>query len=71
IHRIVYMSNMKFESLQKSGIEVVERVKIPDELIPQDARVEMDAKRAAGYYSPDGIVDINELALPKGRGLDE
>jgi GTP cyclohydrolase II len=71
IHRFVSMSNMKFDSLQKSGIEVVERVKIPDDLIPQDARVEMDAKRAAGYYSPDGIIDINELAQPKGRGLDE
>lgn len=71
IHRFVSMSNMKFESLQKSGIEVVERVKIPDDLIPQDAQVEMDAKRAAGYYSPDGILDINELAQPKGRGLHE
>ena len=71
IHRFVSMSNMKFDSLQKSGIDVVERVKIPDELIPHDAKVEMDAKCAAGYYSPDGIVDINELAQPKGRGLHE
>lgn len=71
IHRFVSMSNMKFESLQKSGIEVVERVKIPDDLIPPDAQVEMNAKRAAGYYSPDRIVDINELAQTKGRDLDE
>lgn len=71
IDRFVSMSNMKFDSLQRSGIEVKERVKIPDELIPPDASVEMDAKRAAGYYSPDGIVDINELAKAKGRGLDE
>jgi len=71
IQRFVSMSNMKFESLQKSGIEVVERVKIPDELIPPDAKVEMDAKRAAGYYSPDRILDINDLAQTKGRGLHE
>ena len=71
IQRFVSMSNMKYESLQKSGIEVVERVKIPDDLIPPDANVEMDAKRAAGYYSPDRIIDINELAQTKGRGLDE
>ena len=71
IDRFVSMSNMKFDSLQRSGITVKERVKIPDELIPPDASVEMDAKRAAGYYSPDGIVDINELAKPKGRGLNE
>lgn len=71
IHRFVSMSNMKFDSLQKSGIEVVERVKIPDELIPMDAKVEMDAKRAAGYYSPDRILDINDLAQTKGRSLHE
>lgn len=71
IQRFVSMSNMKFEALQNSGIEVVERVKIPDDLIPPDAKVEMDAKRAAGYYSPDRIIDINELAQPKGRGLHE
>lgn len=71
IHRFVSMSNMKYESLQRSGIEVVERVTIPDELIPPDAKVEMDAKRAAGYYSPDRIIDINELAKTKGRDLNE
>jgi GTP cyclohydrolase II len=71
IHRFVSMSNMKFDSLQKSGINVIERVKIPDELVPPDAQVEMSAKRAAGYYSPDRIVDINELAETKGRELHE
>ncbi len=65
------MSNMKFDALQRAGINVVERVKIPDELVPPDANVEMDAKRAAGYYSPDRIVDINELAVKKGRDLHE
>lgn len=71
IHRFVSMSNMKFDSLQKSGIDVIERVKIPDELVPLDAQVEMSAKRAAGYYSPERIVDINELAETKGRDLNE
>jgi GTP cyclohydrolase II len=71
IHRFVSMSNMKYEAVLKSGIEILERVKIPDNLIPPEAHVEIDAKRAAGYYSPDSIIDINELAKPKGRGLDE
>ena len=53
-----------------AGIEVVERVPIPDALIPADARVEMDAKRAAGYFST-WTPDARELAQPKGRGLDE
>src|SRR5262245_38454873 len=50
IHRLVSMSNMKYDAIVRAGIEVGERVRIPDELIPADARVEMDAKMAAGYF---------------------
>jgi GTP cyclohydrolase II len=50
IHRLVSMSNMKYDAIVRAGIEVGERVKIPDELIPADAKVEMDAKTAAGYF---------------------
>ena len=45
------MSNMKYDAIAGSGIEIGERVPIPDELIPADARVEMDAKKAAGYFT--------------------
>jgi hypothetical protein len=51
IHRLVSMSNMKYDAIVRAGIEVGERVRIPDELIPADARVEMDAKMAAGYFT--------------------
>src|SRR5207237_7426362 len=51
IDRFVSMSNMKHDALTESGIEIGERVPIPDELIPDDARVEMEAKKAAGYFS--------------------
>lgn len=71
IHRFVSMSHMKYEALHNSGIEVVERVNIPADLITSEATVEMDAKRAAGYYSPDKIIDINNLAQTKGRGLHD
>ena len=50
------------------GIEVAQRVPIPDELIPADAAVEMDAKKASGYYA-ESLPDAAELALPKGRAL--
>ncbi len=70
IHRLVSMSNMKYDAIVRAGIEVGERVKIPDSLIPEDAKVEMDAKMAAGYFTPDGkSPDQDELAKPKGRGL--
>ena len=52
IHRLVSMSNMKFDAITAGGIEVGERVPIPDDLVPLDAKVEMDAKMAAGYYTP-------------------
>jgi GTP cyclohydrolase II len=71
IDRWASMSNMKHGALVEQGIEVVERVPIPDELIPADARVEMDAKVAAGYFSTIAPVSADELALPKGRGLTE
>jgi GTP cyclohydrolase II len=70
IDRWASMSDMKHGALVEQGIEVVERVPIPDELIPADARVEMDAKQAAGYFS-NYMPDAAELAQPKGRGLEE
>jgi len=70
IDRWASMSNMKHGALLAQGIEVVERVPIPDDLIPADARVEMDAKKAAGYFSRCAP-DPAELAQPLGRALDE
>src|SRR5208282_139935 len=68
IDRLVSMSDMKFLPIVGSGIEVVERVPIPEELIPADASVEMDAKKAAGYFTTH-VPDADELRLTKGRGL--
>ncbi|MCW4354020.1 GTP cyclohydrolase II [Hoyosella sp. YIM 151337] len=70
IDRLVSMSNMKYDAITASGIDVVERVNIPDYLIPPDARVEIDAKMAAGYFTPGPIPDADELKKAKGRGLD-
>ena len=70
IDRLVSMSNMKFQPIVDSGIAVVERVPIPEGLIPADASVEMDAKKAAGYFA-DHVPGAEELARAKGRGLEE
>jgi GTP cyclohydrolase II len=70
IDRFCSMSDLKYEPLIRSGIEVVERVAIPDGLIPADARVEMDAKKAAGYFT-EAVPDAVELAKAKGRSLIE
>jgi GTP cyclohydrolase II len=67
IDRWVSMSNMKHGALTAQGIEVIEQVPIPDALIPADARVEMDAKKAAGYFTA-GPLPL-DLTAPKGRTL--
>jgi GTP cyclohydrolase II len=69
IHRLVSMSNMKYDAITAGGIEVGERVPIPDDLIPADARVEMDAKMAAGYFTPGEVPDADRLSATKGRSL--
>jgi hypothetical protein len=65
------MSNMKYEALAAGGIEIGERVPIPDELVPPDASVEMEAKKAAGYFTPDAPPTEAELKRVVGRGLKE
>jgi len=70
IHRLVSMSNMKFDAITGSGIEVGERINIPEELIPADARVEIDAKMAAGYFTPGEVPDPDRLKQTRGRGLE-
>jgi len=69
IHRLVSMSNMKYDAIVGSGISVGERVPIPDELVPADASVEIQAKMAAGYFSASEAPDAESLANTRGRGL--
>ena len=69
IHRLVSMSNLKYDAIVGAGIEVVDRVGIPESLIPADARVEMDAKKAAGYFTEEERPDAQRLATTKGRAL--
>ena len=70
IDRFVSMSDMKYDALVGQGIEVVERVALPDELVPADAHVEMAAKKAAGYYSPE-MPHPDDLAASIGRSLEK
>src|SRR6476660_9164936 len=69
LHRLVYMTNRKYDAITGSGMEVGGRVNTPDGLIPPDARVEIDAKMAAGYFTPGPVPDALELKKAKGRGL--
>jgi GTP cyclohydrolase II len=70
IHNLHSMSNMKYDAIVNSGIEVVNRISIPDELIPKDAQVEMEAKKAAGYFSKEPKKSADELKKVKGRNIE-
>lgn len=70
IDRFVSMSNMKYDALVSQDIFVGERISIPDELIPDDAQVEMEAKKAAGYFTPDEAVSDEDLASIRGRHIE-
>ena len=70
IHRLVSMSNDKYDAITGSGIAVGERIKIPDELVPADAKVEIEAKIAAGYFTDKAVPTAAELAGTRGRSLE-
>ena len=50
-----WLSSMKHDAIVDQGIPIYERVPIPDELIPADSRVEIDAKIHAGYCKNSAI----------------
>ena len=70
IDHLVSMSDMKYDAIVRQGIEIGERVAIPDDRIPDDAKVEMDAKKAAGYFT-ETMPSAAELTAAKGRTLGD
>lgn len=70
IDRLVSMSDMKYDAMIRQGIKIGERVAIPDDRIPDDAKVEMDAKKAAGYYT-ESVPATSDLTQAKGRELGD
>lgn len=60
IDNMISMSDMKYDAIVGSGIPILKRYEIPEELIPPDSRVEIDAKIAAGYYSTTKIKDLSK-----------
>jgi GTP cyclohydrolase II len=69
IDRWVSMSNIKRSALEAQGIEIVGQMAIPERLVPLDASVEIEAKKAAGYFNPSGAADMTQLHGVKGRAL--
>ena len=64
------MSDMKYNAIVESGIKVINRISIPDHLIPNDAQVEMEAKKAAGYFNTEKPKTEEDLKKVKGRNIE-
>ena len=62
---------MKYDAIVGSGIAIIERIPIPDELLPPDSKVEIDAKIADGYFTQGSIPTSEQLGQTKGRNWDD
>ncbi|KAK2765890.1 Uracil-regulated protein 1 [Arachnomyces sp. PD_36] len=71
IDRMLSMSNMKHDAIVEQGIPIHERVPIPAHLIPEDSRVEIDAKISAGYFTTGRVMNMAELSNVQGRPWDD
>ncbi|KAF5317762.1 hypothetical protein D9619_012564 [Psilocybe cf. subviscida] len=71
IHKMVSMSDMKYNAIVGSGIPILERYDIPEHLIPPDSRVEIDAKIAAGYFTSGKQITEEDLVKTVGRTWEE
>lgn len=71
IDRMLSMSNMKYDAIVEQGIPIHERVPIPDEMIPEDSRVEIDAKISSGYFTTGKTLTMAELNDVQGRPWDD
>ncbi|KAF4838054.1 putative GTP cyclohydrolase URC1 [Colletotrichum tropicale] len=74
IDRMLSMSNMKHDAIVGQGIPIHERVELPEELIPADSRVEIDAKitagkptKSLGYFTAGKRMTEEELRAVQGR----
>ncbi|KAK8850746.1 hypothetical protein IAR55_004666 [Kwoniella newhampshirensis] len=70
ITNLISMSNMKYDAIVGSGITVQNRYEIPEELIPADGRVEIDAKIQSGYFSKKQVTD-ELVKQTKGRDWED
>lgn len=71
IDRMLSMSNMKHDAIVGQGIPIHERVELPESWMPEDSRVEIDAKITAGYFTTGHRMTEEELAAVKGRSWED
>lgn len=68
IHNFISMSDMKYDAITSTGIKIVNRIEIPQELVPADAQVEITAKVFHGYNAGEAYKGIGKEELKKTIG---
>jgi GTP cyclohydrolase II len=69
---LLSMSSDKYDAIVEAGVEVMQRVSIPDSYVPENAKVELTAKVSAGYHtesfeSDKVICDLRGLTMIRQR----
>eukprot|EP00456_Euglypha_rotunda_P036759 TRINITY_DN2822_c0_g1_i19.p1 TRINITY_DN2822_c0_g1~~TRINITY_DN2822_c0_g1_i19.p1 ORF type:complete len:660 (+),score=102.21 TRINITY_DN2822_c0_g1_i19:449-2428(+) len=75
IHWLLSMSSEKYDAIVDAGIEVMQRVPLPDMYVPDGAQVEITAKVSSGYHAetinPEQIIgtlrDLESVRLRTRR----
>ena len=62
---------MKHDAIVEQGIPISERVEIPEDMVPEDSRVEIDAKIHAGYFTTGKVMTEAELNAVQGRAWED
>lgn len=70
IHNFISMSDMKYNAIVKTGIKIVNRIEIPQNLVPDDAQVEITAKVFHGYNAGKAYQGIDEEEVKKTKGRE-
>ena len=66
INKMLSMSNMKYDAIIDAGITIDKRIPIPDDMIPGDSNVEIDAKIHSGYFTTGSVKTEIELKQTHG-----
>lgn len=72
VDKLLSMSKDKYEAITGAGIEVIDRVSMPEDMVPKNAHVEISAKISAGYnaFQPsgeDGLAQLMTLEAVRNR----
>lgn len=64
---LLSMSSDKYDAIVGRGIEVMQRVSLPDQFVPTNAQVEITAKVSAGYHTE---TMMNDVIIDELRSLE-